>query len=91
MPNEANDSDAEQVQRQIESTNQLIGMFLDTLIQVVAMEFALRDAKRLDLDRVQMHALELENSEAVQRIRKICGAQSELVKQLLAGYRGTVQ
>jgi hypothetical protein len=89
--NDVDEKNDERIRRQIQATKELTGMFLDTLVQVVALEFALQDAKRLDLKEVHKHALRLEGLESVRKMRSICGVPSELLKQMLGAYQGPVQ
>lgn len=87
MPDENN----EQIRSQIEATRSLMGVLLDVMIQVVALQFALADAGILKPAEVQKQVVRLEGLEAIRTARNTYGAPSAELTALLQSYQGPVQ
>ena len=81
----ANDPEQSQVLKEA------LGVFLDMIVQLVALQFALVDAHVVTWDRVEAHAKELNQRPAIQKARGIYGTHSEVLEALLRSYKGPVQ
>jgi hypothetical protein len=89
MPDDQDNT--EQIRKQIEATKDLTETFLDTLVQIVALQHALVDAKILTLDQVQAHVNRLNSLPAVLKLRRNTGERSAILDALLRSYEGPIQ
>ena len=71
--------------------SQSMGVFLDVMVQVVALQFALVDAGVLTFAQVQEHIQRLNSIPSLLQARSMYGVRSDVIEGLLASYKGPVQ
>jgi hypothetical protein len=75
---------------QVKILNQTMGVFLDMMVQVVALQFALVEAGTLTADQIKRHADRLNLLPSIVSARTTYG-RSEVLDGLLRAYEGPKQ
>ena len=70
---------------------QSLGLFLDMIVQSIAVLFALVDSGILTFPQVQAHVDRLSQVPSVLKARSAYGPRSEALDELLKAYEGPIQ
>ena len=76
---------------QLKALNRTAEIFLDVLVQVVALQFALVDAGTLTFEQVKKYTDALNRRSEIVAARSAHGGRSEVLHALLQAYEGPIQ